>query len=332
MNLLLTFFSFYALCLFNYCTGKEIDEEPLLRLGLIGLDTSHVIAFTSRLNEPDSPNHVPGARVIAAFKGGSDDIESSRTRVEGYTKPLVEKYGVQIYDDNSELCKDVDAVLLTSLDGRPHLAQVRPVIQAKLPVFVDKPVAGSLKDAVEIFSLAREANVPCFSSSSLRWYPGVVEVANADIGELKSAIAYGPAPAEPHHPDLFWYGIHPTASLYTVMGTGCESVTRTSTDDTVVVTGIWKDGKVGTLHGIASGRTGYKVTAFGTKAIAEQKRGGDYTPMLREIIKFFKTGKPPVTPEVTLEIYAFMEAADESKRRGGLPVKISEVLKKAGLK
>ena len=332
MNLLLTFFSFYALCLFNYCTGKEIDEEPLLRLGLIGLDTSHVIAFTSRLNEPDSPNHVPGARVIAAFKGGSDDIESSRTRVEGYTKTLVEKYGVQIYDDISELCKDVDAVLLTSLDGRPHLAQVRPVIEAKLPVFVDKPVAGSLKDAVEIFRLAREANVPCFSSSSLRWYPGVVEVANADIGELKSAISYGPAPAEPHHPDLFWYGIHPTESLFTVMGTGCESVTRTSTDDTVVVTGIWKDGKVGTLHGIASGRTGYKVTAFGTKAIAEQKRGGDYTPMLREIIKFFKTGKPPVTPEVTLEIYAFMEAADESKRRGGLPVKISEVLKKAGLK
>lgn len=330
MNRFLIVISFYALSIVNYCAGKENDEQPL-RLGLIGLDTSHVIAFTSRLNEVDSPNHVPGARVIAAFKGGSDDIKASRTRVEGYTKTLAEKYGVKIYDDISKLCKDVDAVLLTSLDGRPHLSQVRPVIQAKLPVFVDKPFAGSLKDAVEIFRLAKEANVPCFSSSSLRWYPGVVEIANADVGQLKSAISYGPAPAEPHHPDLFWYGIHPTESLFTVMGPGCESVTRTSTDDTVVVTGIWKDGKVGTLHGIASGRTGYKVTAFGTKAIAEQKSGGDYTPMLREIIKFFRTGKPPVSSDITLEIYAFMEAADESKRRGGLPVKISEVLKKAGL-
>ncbi|MDB4721436.1 Gfo/Idh/MocA family oxidoreductase [Verrucomicrobiales bacterium] len=330
MNRFLIVISFYALSIVSYCAGKENDEQPL-RLGLIGLDTSHVIAFTSRLNEVDSPNHVPGARVIAAFKGGSDDIKSSRTRVEGYTKTLTEKYGVKIYDDISKLCKDVDAVLLTSLDGRPHLSQVRPVIKAKLPVFVDKPVAGSLKDAVEIFRLAREANVPCFSSSSLRWYPGVVEIANADVGQLKSVISYGPAPAEPHHPDLFWYGIHPTESLFTVMGPGCETVTRTSTDDTIVVTGIWKDGKVGTLHGIASGRTGYKVTAFGTKAIAEQKSGGDYTPMLREIIKFFRTGKPPVSPDITLEIYAFMEAADESKRRGGLPVKISEVLKKAGL-
>jgi predicted dehydrogenase len=307
------------------------EKKGPLRLGLIGLDTSHVIAFTSRFNEPDNPNHVPGGRVVAAFKGGSADIESSHTRVEGYTKTLVEKYGVKIYDNIKEVCENVDAILLTSLDGRPHLSQVRPVFEANKPVFVDKPVAGTLKDAVEIYRLAKESKVPCFSSSSLRWYPGVVEVANADVGELISVLSYGPAPSEPNHPDLFWYGIHPTEALFTVMGTGCETVTRTSTEDTVVVTGIWKDGKVGTLHGLAKGRFGYKVTAFGSKAIVEQTKGGDYTPMLREVIKFFNTGKPPVAPETTLEIYAFMEAADESKRRGGTPVKISEVLRKAGL-
>lgn len=323
--LLLVFFAASGLVIAN-----DEKKEPL-RLGLIGLDTSHVIAFTSRFNESDNPNHVPRGRVVAAFKGGSADIESSHTRVEGYTKTLVEKYGVKIYDNIKEVCENVDAILLTSLDGRPHLSQVRPVFEANKPVFVDKPVAGTLKDAVEIYRLAKESKVPCFSSSSLRWYPGVVEVANADVGELISVLSYGPAPSEPNHPDLFWYGIHPTEALFTVMGTGCETVTRTSTEDTVVVTGIWKDGKVGTLHGLAKGRFGYKVTAFGSKAIVEQTKGGDYTPMLREVIKFFNTGKPPVAPETTLEIYAFMEAADESKRRGGTPVKISEVLHKAGL-
>ncbi len=328
MKILNTFILFY-LILSGYL-GAEKNQQETLRLGLIGLDTSHVIAFTSRFNEPDNPNYVPGGRVIAAFKGGSEDIQSSHTRVEGYTKTLVEKYGVKIYDDIKQMCENVDAILLTSLDGRPHLSQIRPVIEAKIPVFVDKPVAGTLKDAVEIYRLAQEAKVPCFSSSSLRWYPGVVDVAKANVGQLISALSYGPAPSEPHHPDLFWYGIHPTEALFTVMGSGCQTVTRTSTDDTVVVTGVWKDGKVGTLHGLAKGRFGYKVTAFGTEAIAEQNRGGDYTPMLREIIKFFKTGKPPVSSETTLEIYAFMEAADESKRRGGVPVKISEVLKRAG--
>lgn len=326
LNIVLLFFFTAS----GLVVANDENKGPL-RLGLIGLDTSHVIAFTSRFNEPDNPNHVPGGRVVAAFKGGSADIESSHTRVEEYTKTLVEKYGVKIYDNIKEVCENVDAILLTSLDGRPHLSQVRPVFEANKPVFVDKPVAGTLKDAVEIYRLAKESKVPCFSSSSLRWYPGVVEVANADVGELISVLSYGPAPSEPHHPDLFWYGIHPTEALFTVMGTGCETVTRTSTEDTVVVTGIWKDGKVGTLHGLAKGRFGYKVTAFGSKAIVEQTKGGDYTPMLREVIKFFNTGKPPVAPETTLEIYAFMEAADESKRRGGTPVKISEVLRKAGL-
>ena len=318
-----------SLCL---CPLPGLAEESAgkLRLGLIGLDTSHVIAFTSRFNEPDNPNHVPGATVIAAFKGGSPDIPSSINRVPGYTKTLTEKYGVKIYDNIAKMCQDVDAVLLTSVDGRPHLAQARPVIAAGKPLFIDKPVAGSLKDAVEIFQLARKAKVPCFSSSSLRWYPGVVQVATADIGELRSVISYGPAPSEPHHPSLFWYGIHPTESLFTVLGAGCQSVVATETENSIVVTGKWANGRIGTLQGIRSGKSAYKVTAFGSKAIAEQRSGGDYTPMLREIVKFFRTGKPPVTPEVTLEIYAFMEAADESIRQGGKPISLPEYLSRNG--
>ncbi|NNC87372.1 MAG: Gfo/Idh/MocA family oxidoreductase [Akkermansiaceae bacterium] len=315
---------------FTFSVAAAAEDSAGLRLGLIGCDTSHVIAFTSRFNDPGNKNHVPGGKVVAAVKGGSPDIETSHTRVPEYTKTLVEKYGVTIHDDISEMCRHVDAVLLTSLDGRPHLEQAKPVIAAGKPLFVDKPVAGSLQDAIELFRLAKEAGVPCFSSSSLRWYPGVVEVATADIGELRAAISYGPSPTEPHHPDLFWYGIHPTEALFTVMGPGCESVVRTSTGDAIVVTGTWSGGRVGTLHGIVNGKRGYKVTAFGTKGIAEQKSGGDYTPMLREIITFFRTGKPPVPPETTLEIYAFMEAADESKRRGGSRVTLAEVLEHNG--
>ena len=321
--------TFLALLPFSTSLDAQPAEQDL-RLGLIGLDTSHVIAFTSRFNEKDNPNHVPGATVVAAFKGGSADIPSSINRVPGFTRTLTEKYGVRIYNDIAKMCEEVDAILLTSLDGRPHLKQIKPVIAAGKPVFIDKPVAGSLKDAVEIFRLAREAEVPCFSSSSLRWYTGVVEVATADIGELRSAISYGPATLEPHHPSLFWYGIHPTESLFTVMGPGCQSVVATEGKGTIVVTGKWANGSIGTLQGIRSGKTSYKVISFGTKAIAEQKSGGDYTPMLREIVKFFRTGKPPVPPEITLEIYAFMEAADESIRQGGKPVSIPEYLKKNG--
>ena len=299
-----------------------------LRIGLIGLDTSHVTAFTKLLNDTDDPKHVPGGRVVAAFKGGSPDIESSWSRVEGYTKELREKWGVEIVDSIPALCAKVDAIMVESVDGRPHLEQVRPVFAAGKPVFIDKPVAGSLRDALEIFRLAKEANVPCFSSSSLRYYPGLVELKGADFGELKGAISTGPCALEPHHPDLFWYGVHPTEALFTIMGTGCERVTRTSTPDTDVVTGVWSGGRVGTLIGIRNGAAPYRVTAFGTKAVLDQKPGGDYRPLIVEVIKFFQTGVAPVSAAETLELFAFMEAADESKRRGGAPVSVAEVLQR----
>lgn len=308
----------------------QAQDTPPIRIGMIGLDTSHVMAFTERLNDPANKSHVPGGRVVAAFKGGSPDIPESANRLEGFTKSLVEKHGVVIYDSIEAMCQNVDAVLLESVDGRPHLEQVRPVFAAGKRVFIDKPVAGSLKDAVEIYRLSKQTGVPCWSASSLRFYPGVVEVAQAEAGEVRGAISYGPASIQPTHPDLFWYGIHPTEALFTVLGTGCETVSRVHTADTDVVSGTWSGGRVGVLYGLRNQKTAYKVIKFGTQRIVEQTSGGDYTPMLVEVIRFFQTGKPPVSPETTLEIYAFMEAADESKRRGGAPVSVAEVLKNAG--
>jgi hypothetical protein len=301
-----------------------------LKIGLIGLDTSHVVAFTELINNPTNKNHVPGGKVVVAFKGGSADIESSSSRVEGYTKELQEKYGVRILPTIEEVCREADVIMLTSVDGRPHLEQARPVIAARKPLFIDKPLAGSLKDALTILRLCAEANVPVFTSSAYRYYDSLTELKKADVGEIKGAISYGPCSYEEHHPDLFWYGVHPTEALFTVMGTGCETVTRVATKDTDVVTGIWQGGRVGTMRGLRNGSTPNKVILFGTKSVAEQKGGGDYAPLLREVMTFYRTGKSPVPAAETREIFAFMEAADESKRQEGKPVQIMEVLRKAG--
>jgi hypothetical protein len=304
--------------------------ELIFKVGMIGLDTSHVAAFTKSFNNANDADHVAGAKIVAAFKGGSPDIPSSADRIEGFTKTLVEEYGVQLYDSIAEMCKHVDAVLIESVDGRPHLEQAIPVFEAGLPVFIDKPIAGSLKDAIEIYRLSKKHGVPCWSSSSLRFDPGIAKLANTDIGEIKGAISYGPATLEEHHPDLYWYGIHPTEALFTIMGFGVETVSRTYTPDNDVVSGKWKSGAVGVLYGIRNSKADYRVTAFGTKKIAEAGREGKYVPMLEEIVHFFRTGKAPVALEDTIEIYAFMEAADESKRQGGAPVRISDVLKANG--
>lgn len=303
--------------------------EPL-KVGMIGLDTSHVIAFTRLMNDSSHPEHVPGTRVVAGFRGGSADIPSSAGRVEEYTSELVDKYGITIYDSVSELCENVDVVMIESVDGRPHLGFARTVINAGKTLFIDKPVAGSLKDAVEIYNLAAEKGVPVFTSSAYRYYDGLTSLLEKDAGEIRSAISYGPAHLEPHHPDLFWYGIHPVEALFTVLGPGCDTVSRTSTDNTDVVTGIWQDGRVGNLHAIRNGKTPHGVMVFGTKDVLIQTRGGNYAPLIGEVVRFLQTGISPVSPQETLEIYAFMEAADESKRLGGKPVSMQHLLRAAG--
>src|SRR5262245_54308567 len=151
----------------------SVGAQSTVRVGIIGLDTSHVVAFTKLLNDATGPDHIPGARVVAAFKGGSPDVESSANRIEGFTAELRDKWKIEIVPDIPSLVSKVDAVLLESVDGRVHLEQARPVLQAKKRVFIDKPLAASYKDAREIARLAETHGAAWFSSSSLRFYPSV---------------------------------------------------------------------------------------------------------------------------------------------------------------
>jgi predicted dehydrogenase len=310
--------------------ARAQDQAPTIRIGIIGLDTSHVVAFTKAFNSPKATGDLAGFKVVAAFPGGSPDIGASKNRIEGYTKQLRDQLGVEIVDSIDALLAKVDVVLLESVDGRPHLEQVIPVLKAGKKVFIDKPVAGSLADALRIYELAKTYKVPVFSSSSLRFGKGVASIRdNPKVGKVLGCFAYSPCELEPHHPDLFWYGVHGVELLYTVMGTGCESVVRTHTKGADVVTGRWADGRIGTYRGVRAGKAGYGATVFGSAGVVDAGGFGGYEPLVVEIAKFFRTGQPPVRAEETIELFAFMEAADESKRQGGAPVTLASVLAKA---
>jgi len=302
------------------------EEQNVIRLGMIGLDTSHVIAFTNYLN---NPNNNTRCRVVAGFPGGSPDMPASADRVEKFTEQLREKHGLKIVDSIEELCEMVDGVLLESVDGRPHLEQAKPVIAAGKPLFVDKPMAASLADVIEIFRLAREKGVPCWSSSSARYGEGIAGARdNEELGDIVACDVFGSSSWTEHHPDLYLYGIHAVEPLFAVMGTGCETVTRFKTGDVDMVVGLWKGGRIGTFRDLREGKTEFKTIIYGKKGMATGDSSG-YVPLLEEIVKFFKTGKPPVPKEETIEIFAFMSAADESKAQGGAPVSLEALIERA---
>jgi predicted dehydrogenase len=298
------------------------------RVGIIGLDTSHAIAFTKALNDPAPAPVFDGYKVVAAYPRGSIDIKSSADRIPGYIDE-VRKSGVEIVNSIEELLQKVDVVLLETNDGRLHLEQALKVFRAGKRVFIDKPVAASLTDAISIYKAASHYNVPVFSSSSLRYISGVKEIAEGKIGRVTGADTYSPATIEKTHPDLFWYGVHGVETLFTIMGTGCKTVARSYTENTDVVVGVWEDNRIGTFRGTRSGKGGYGGTVFGEKGISVLGEYEGYNSLLVKIIGFFNSGVPPVSDKETLEIFAFMEAAEESKLKGGELINLESVMRKA---
>jgi predicted dehydrogenase len=300
-------------------------KEGPVRVGMIGLDTSHCGAFAQVLNDPHAAADVAGFRVVAAYPRGSADIRSSTVRIPEYTRNF-QKMGIEIVGSIDDLLKKCDVVLLETNDGRPHLEQALAVIKSGKRLFIDKPIAASLPDAVAILDAAHKEHVPVFSSSSLRFGKETQAARNGKIGKILRCETTSPCHLEKTHPDLYWYGIHGVESLFTVMGTGCKSVRRTvSTPTEDVVVGTWEGGRTGTFRGTRP-KGGYGGTAHGTAGTLAVGQYEGYRPLVVAIVKFFKTGVPPVSAEETLEIYAFMTAADESKRQHGAEVTLASVL------
>jgi len=302
--------------------------EGVVKIGMIGLDTSHCLEFTKAFNATNPAPEYAGFRVVAVYPQGSRDIASSTNRVPGYLEKI-KPMGVELVGSIDELLTRCDAVLLESNDGRVHLEQALPVFKSGKRVFIDKPIAGTLAQCVALFEAAKRYHAPMFSSSSLRYTTNTSVILSGKYGAVLGAETYSPCSLEPTHPDLFWYGIHGVEQLFTLMGTGCETVVRVSTPGTDVAVGTWKDGRIGTFRGNRASVYGFGADVFFAKSVQRVDDYKGYGLMLVEIAKFFKTGVAPVSPEETIEIFAFMEAADESKRRGGVPVSVADVLSKA---
>ena len=310
-------------------TGTEVPRGK--RVGMIGLDTGHSSAFAKSLNDPLEGDRYRGYKVVAAYPNGTDNILDWKNRIPEITEE-VKNQGVEIVDSIEDMLEKVDVVLLTCIDGNKHLEQALPVFKAGKPMFIDKPFAGSLSDAIAIVEAAKQYDVPMFSSSSLRYIEGGKEISGGKVGKVIGANAYSPAPIEEHHPDLFWYGVHGVEILFTVMGTGCKRVQRTFTENTDLVVGVWEDDRIGCFRGIRGGKRGYGGTVFGEDGISEVDEYQGYNPLLEKVAEFFDTGVIPVSAEETLEMFTFMQAADESKINGGISIDLESVMKKARAK
>ena len=291
-----------------------------LKIGFIGLDTSHVVAFSQILNDTKHAHHVPGGRVVAAYSKVSPDFELSFKRADGFTKQLKEKYDIQIMQTPEALAAAVDMVFIMSVDGRVHLDQFRKVVGFRKPTYIDKPFTVSLNDAEEIFRLAGEANIPVMSSSSLRYARPLVDAVAAGVADIVGVDAFGPMAEQATQPGLFWYGIHTVEMVMAAMGPGCREVRAFRNEGADQVTMIWKDGRTASMRGLRNGHSKFGMTIHRKKGFEQLDMAKGEPPMyaglIAAIMRSLPKGTSDIPPAQTLEVIAIIEAANKSRETG----------------
>jgi hypothetical protein len=300
----------------------------MIKLGILDFDTSHVVEFTTRLNHLHKAKEqwVDGAQVVVGCPGESKIMPE---RIPGYVEQM-KKLGIELVDKPEAMIGKVDGMLIESQEGGAHWPRAKPFLDAGLPCFVDKPFTCSLADARRFADIAERKKVPVFSASSLRYGPELIGyLKDEKRGKIVGALSYGPAPLfemdATLNPGLYHYGIHAVEVLYTLMGPGCQRVTCAHEKGADVVTGQWADGRLATLRGIRAGKSDYGFVAFAEKGVhaATISTATTYRELLKEIVVFFSTKKAPVDLAVTVEMMAFIEAANRSAANHGAGEKVA---------
>lgn len=307
--------------------GLCVRAQNVVRIGIIGLDTSHSTAFTKLLNDENSQDpNVRKFEVVAAYPYGTKNIESATSRIPKYIEEI-QKYGVEITESIAELLDKVDCVFLETNDGNLHLEQAVEVFKSGRKIYIDKPLGATLGQAIAIYEMAERYGVKFFSSSAIRFTEQNVKIRDGAFGKILGADSYSPHHPEKTHPDFGYYGLHGVEGLYSVMGTGCEAVNRMHTEQGDIVVGRWKDGRIGTFRAITKGPYIYGGTAITEKNAIPVGGYSGYMVLLDQILKFFETGVPPISKEETLEIFTFMKASNMSMAKGGKIVSMADAWK-----
>ncbi|CAM3611484.1 Gfo/Idh/MocA family protein [Marinicrinis lubricantis] len=299
-----------------------------LKIGMIGLDTSHAPAFTELLHDPGHRYHIRGGRVTYGYSGGSPDFPLSISRVEGYTAQLQSSFGVKIVDTPEEVAENCDAILLEAADGRVHLDLFKRIAPYRKPVFIDKPLSLTMEDAEEIERIAASYGIPVFSSSALRYAESLqLGLQQGEGGRVFGADVYGPMDVQSTQRHYFWYGIHSVEMLVTIMGRGCEEVFAFSSEEHELITCRWNDGRIGTVRGNRCGNYGFGATIHRESGdhlidIGSSKKPF-YASLLEQVMNMFTTGIAPLEFSETMEVIRILDAAEQSRQQRA-PVHMSK--------
>ncbi len=291
------------------------------RIGMIGLDTSHVEAFTKLLNDQNDPNHIPGGQVVAAYPGGSADFGLSISRVDNFTQKLHDEFNVNILESPEAVAECCDLVFIETIDGRQHYDIFKQIAKYGKPIFIDKPFTTSIQDAKAILQLADASGIPVMSCSSLRYVDNLQAalVDNDGLGPIMGCDVFGPMEMMPPLPGFYWYGIHSVEVLVAVMGVGCKQVQVIKNQNNDMLICEMEDGRLASIHGLRKAHYKFGITLHHEKGIQPVDFYASnirpyYASLLEAILRSLPQGHSDIPEDQMLEVIRIIGAANQSRK------------------
>lgn len=298
--------------------GMNMGTTRDVKVGIIGLDSSHTPEFVRLIQGEEKK--MEGLRVEKAMRFASP-FQAEFGQDERQAK--IEKWGVRMCRSVEETVDGMDAVFVEINDPAQHLHYFEQVAGLGIPVFLDKPLAGTLNDGLKIVELAAKHRTNVWSASSLRFIPGLA-AARTKAPDPVCANIYGALGKAASGSDLIWYGVHAVEMLNAVMGSGARSVRALSDDNGVVISVQYGNGRRGVVECNSNlYQYGGRLQRQDAFAVFDSVGEIFYVYLLQEIRQWLAGGPAPVSMSDALEILAILDAAERSILSEGDSVSIA---------
>ena len=215
----------------------------------------------------------------------------------------------------------VDAALVDHRHAKFHLPAVRPLLEAKIPLFIDKPFSYRVKEGREFLNRAKELGVPVCSFSTLPKQASFVQLQKEarQLGKIVSVISTGPCDLKSKYGGVFFYGIHQVDMVVRLLGQDVTHAQINKGKNNHTATLYSASGAISTMNLISEGRPEFHISIIGEKGRLDRIIERDENPYLsgiKEFCKMFRTGKTVETDITMLNPIATLEALEKSVKTG----------------
>jgi predicted dehydrogenase len=303
-----------------------------MRLGIIGIDSSHTPVFTKAIAALNKEGNTP-CKVTHFWDPGTHEWqhpagpEQSAKDVAQWRSDTLAA-GVTQVNSLDELLKNVDGVLVLNINGHRHLELAIGPIARGMPTYIDKPLTCSLDQAKALLAMTRQYNARCYSASSLRFITEIPKLDKEKLGEIVAIDAFGNGEVLDMMPDLWHYGCHSIEMVDAIFkwsgqGAGVKRVSSIKTGDATsgyhLLDMEYRDGRIARIRLDRNGSWAFGATIHGKKGV--QQFVVDFAPVYGQLVagmvKFFEGKEAPVDLRDIVENVAVMEAGNRSIAQGG---------------